>query len=86
MASIDVDRLLTEAHEALHAVSRKDAGAPYREYALGLVEAYEGVERAYQVAQRELNPPARSALFWALLDGELGAHDKAAEFRREASR
>jgi hypothetical protein len=86
MAGIDADKLLTEAHEALQAVSSKDPAAPYREYALGLVEAYEGLEQAYKVAQRELDPPPRSALFWALLDGEMAAHTKAVEYRREAAR
>jgi hypothetical protein len=87
MTVTDVDTLITDAHEALSAATQKEVGAlPYREYCLGLVEAFEALERAYEVAQRELAPPARSALFWALLDGQLAARGNAAEYRREARR
>lgn len=82
----DMDQLLSDAHDALFVSSQQEAGTPYRDYCARLVEGFEALEQAYKAAQRELAPPARSALFWALLDAEMAAHQKAAEYRREANR
>lgn len=86
MAGIDVDALLSDAHEALWAITKGQPGEQYTAWCRRLVEAYERLEQAYRTAQRELNPPARSAMHWALLDSEMAAHEKASEYRREANR
>jgi hypothetical protein len=85
MATTDLDKLVTEAHEAL-STAITDKSGTYAEWCLRVADAYDALRQAHAVAMRDMDPPARSVLFWALLDAELAARDRAAEMRREAAR